>query len=103
MIVTLAIAIGVFMRITGIGLAALAASLWRPVLAAMAMAGVVLLVERVAPDIALPRLVMAMAAGGITYVAALLGLWWAAGRPATIEADLVSAAVAWFRATRSST
>jgi O-antigen/teichoic acid export membrane protein len=102
MFITLVVTIGVFMRTTGIGLAAVAGSLWRPALSALAMAGAVLLVEGAAPDIALLRLAMAIAAGGAAYVAVLLALWWAAGKPATIEADLVSVAMERLRAMRAS-
>lgn len=59
---------------------------WRPLLAAVAMAVVVLAVQALAPDIPWLRLLLAMGAGALAYVAAVLLLWHAAGRPAGLEA-----------------
>ncbi|MCC6467031.1 MAG: lipopolysaccharide biosynthesis protein [Alphaproteobacteria bacterium] len=94
MAAALVMTIAVFMRITGIALGTVTASLWRPTLAAIVMAGAVVATQRVMPDIAALRLVASIAIGGVAYVASLAGLWYLAGRPSTIEADLIAAAQA---------
>lgn len=100
MAAALAATMVLFMRTASVGPATVARALWRPALAALAMAGAVTAVERIAPDIAPLRLAVCAATGAFVYVAALLGLWWAVGRPATIEAEFVSAAAARLRAAR---
>jgi len=80
-----------FERMAGLPPLALTRSLVRPLLAALAMAGVVLLLMPALPDIAFVRLVLCAAAGAISFVAALLAFWALAGRPASVEHD----ALAW--------
>ncbi len=67
-------------------LAGIAAALWRGAIAGGALAAGCLLLRRVLPpgtaaEDALLRLGAEMAAGGITYVTALVALWFAAGAP----------------------
>jgi len=72
-------------------------SLGRPLLATLAMAGVVLLVQDAAPGTPALRLALSVAAGAVAYPVALLLLWQASSHPPGIEADLLSVATAYFR------
>lgn len=65
---------------------------WRPVLAAGAMAVVVLAVQQAAPDVPALRLLLAAGAGALAYVAAVLALWRAAGRPDGLERAILQQA-----------
>lgn len=69
------------------------AALWRPVLGNLAMAGAVFWLRRDLAAAALPASVealLAVTAGAVTYGVTVLLLWWAAGRPAGMEALLLS-------------
>lgn len=72
----------VFLRLIGLRPAAYFATLWRPALAALAMAGAVLALQRAlagwAPPAALAACVLA---GAVVYILFILALWQAAGRP----------------------
>jgi O-antigen/teichoic acid export membrane protein len=100
MVLALILTVVVFMHVADIAPRGIAGSLWRPMLAATAMAGAVLAVQQIAPDIAIVRLAMAMAAGAAAYIGTLLALWRLAGRPAAVEADLLSIARAKLRSLR---
>lgn len=76
-------------RVLPVTLGDMASRAWRPFLAGLAMAAVVLPVQAAAPDIPWLRLLLAMAAGTLSYCAAVLLLWHAAGRPAGLEAALI--------------
>lgn len=80
-------------RVMPVTLDDLLARLWRPLLAAVPMAAVVLLVQGAAPDLPWLRLLLAIAAGAAVYPAALMLLWRLAGRPAGLEA----AAAGWLK------
>lgn len=64
-------------------------NLGRPALAALVMTGVVIAVQSAVPPIPALRLASSVAAGVLTYPAALLLLWRAAGRPNSVEADVL--------------
>jgi O-antigen/teichoic acid export membrane protein len=79
-----------FERMAGLPPLALTRSLVRPLLAALAMAGVVLLLMPALPDLVFVRLMLSVAAGAISFVLALLALWVLAGRPASVEYDALN-------------
>ncbi len=64
--------------------------LWRPLSAGIAMAGAVLTVHAMAPDVPTIRLAIDVATGAVTYTVVLLGLWAVAGFPGGLEASAVS-------------
>jgi hypothetical protein len=66
-------------------------NLLRPVLAAVAMCGGVMLVQALSPDLPWLRLVLGVATGAMTYGGTLLVLWLVAGRPAGVESDMLAA------------
>ncbi|HEX5352510.1 MAG TPA: oligosaccharide flippase family protein [Rhodanobacteraceae bacterium] len=74
----------------------LLACLWRPVVAAVLMAAVILALRPLI-DILLLRLFCEVLAGAATYVACLLLCWWVSGRPEGIEADCCKRVVARVR------
>jgi O-antigen/teichoic acid export membrane protein len=76
-------------RVLPVTLGDMALRTWRPLLAAIAMVGVVLAVQTAAPDIAWLRLGLAIGAGALAYLGTVLLLWRAAGRPAGLEAALL--------------
>lgn len=91
--VLLAGSLAVFARVAHLSLATILASLWRPAIAALAMSAVVEGVELAAVDWSpLPRLLASVGAGAATFAAAVLAAWALAGRPETIERDLLSIA-----------
>jgi lipopolysaccharide exporter len=75
----------VFLRLTQLGASAYFGALWRPFLAAVVMAGVILTIQygraNMAAFSALIELSIYVLAGAVTYVVSLLGLWHLAGRP----------------------
>jgi O-antigen/teichoic acid export membrane protein len=66
-----------------------AATLWRPAIAAAIMAVSLLALGAVLPIGSLARLVIEVPAGAAIYLAALLLLWRASGRPESCEKDLL--------------
>ena len=68
--------------------------LYRPALAAAAMAGAVIAAQQLSLAIPALRLGLSVAVGMVSYPAALLLLWRVAGRPEGVEADLVLLATA---------
>lgn len=70
--------------------------LWRPVVAAVVMAAVILAL-RPHVDGLLVRLFCEVLVGGVTYVTCVLFFWWISGRPASIEADCWKLVVAKLR------
>lgn len=90
--VTAAFIPGIFLtvaRVLPITPADLLARAWRPVCAALPLAGAVAAMHAAAPDLAWLRLLLDAAAGALGYGAGLLALWVAAGRPAGLEAKLM--------------
>lgn len=93
MVIVLTMVVATFARITRMSVATILSSLWRPALAAAAMAVSVHLVQGAAADAAaLLRLLLAVGTGAGVFVATLLVAWLASGTPRTIEADLVGVA-----------
>ena len=92
--IALAVSFVVFERAVGLKPLTLARGLVRPLLAALAMAATVLAVQQASPDLPLLRLVLGIATGATSFIAALLALWALAGRPASVEHD----ALGWVRA-----
>lgn len=74
-------------RVLPLTLTQLAAVVWRPIVASVAMI-VVLIHFHSAASYALVRLVADVAVGAATYVTALLSLWQFSGRPPSIEGIL---------------
>ena len=90
--VTLAFAplmLGLAMHLLKIPARAMAAVLWRPILAALGMAGAVLLLHPHLPATVPLRLAAEAAAGAAVYALLLAGLWWLAGRPDGAERTLL--------------
>lgn len=93
MAVMLAVVAVVFARIAHLSPGTILASVWRPALAAAAMALAVHLVQDGLADApAIVRLASSILAGAAAFGAAVLAAWAAIGRPATIEADLLAVA-----------
>ncbi len=93
MIVTLVFIPGLMVavsRVLPVTPADMLARLWRPLVAAAVMSGVVLLVHAAAPPIPPLRLMLDAASGAVTYTAVVLGLWRVSGRPSGIEAMLMA-------------
>jgi hypothetical protein len=67
-------------------------SLLRPGLAGTAMVAVVLLVQAISPEFPPARLALSILTGLVVYPSALILLWRMAGRPDSVEADLLSLA-----------
>jgi O-antigen/teichoic acid export membrane protein len=65
-------------------------NLLRPVLAAVAMCGGVILVQALSPDLPGLRLVLGVVTGAVTYGGTLVALWYVAGRPASVESDMLA-------------
>lgn len=84
---SLAIAVTVFERATGLPYLTLARGLVRPGAATLAMAAAVLALQAAVPDLPLLRLALSIATGAITFAATLLALWALAGRPEGVERD----------------
>jgi len=89
-LLTLLITFTVFERMAGLPPLTLTRSMTRPLLAALAMAGAVLLLHPALPDIVVLRLMLSVAVGAASFVAALLALWALAGRPASVEHDTLA-------------
>jgi O-antigen/teichoic acid export membrane protein len=77
------------MHLLAIPASAMAALLWRPILAALGMAGAVLLLHPHLPPVALLRLPLEAGIGAAAYALLLAGLWWLAGRPDGAERTLL--------------
>lgn len=82
-------AVGGAANVTG---RAMLGALWRPVVAAMAMALVVVTAEQALPWPGFGRLLLTIACGAIVYGCALFALWHWAGRPPGPEADCLALA-----------
>lgn len=89
----LLLSFAVFERLTGLPLFTLARGLFRPLLAALAMAAAVLAVQQAAPDLPPLRLALSIATGALAFTAAQIALWALAGRPPGVERD----ALAWVK------
>jgi len=89
--VTLVIALSIYARLLELRLLSVWANLLRPILASLSMAGAVVLVQALAPELPALRLLLAVAAGAASYLLALLGLWRLAGRPDGFESDVLAA------------
>ena len=76
-------------RSGGVSLGQLAGALWRPLVAALAMAAVVHVLPLNGLDPALLRLALKLAACALLYPLVLLLLWLAFGRPKSVEATVV--------------
>jgi PST family polysaccharide transporter len=76
-------------RSGGVSLRQLAGALWRPLVAALAMAAVVHVLPLTGLDPALLRLALKLAACALLYPLVLLLLWLAFGRPKSVEATIV--------------
>ncbi len=63
-------------------------TVWRPLLACIAMSMAVVTVQNIGLDTPVARLVMAILSGAFVYTVAIVGLWVFAGKPPSIEADL---------------
>lgn len=83
-----------FARLARLPLATILGTLWRPALGAAVMAVAVQGAQGLAIDwTPLPRLLVAIVAGAVSFVAAVIAAWVAIGRPPTIEADVFGAVV----------
>jgi len=91
-VVTFLLTTQVYARLLAIPATSVWLNLVRPALAALAMCGVVILVQQVSPDVPAVRLGLSIIAGAATYAGALLILWHAAGRPDSVEGDLLALA-----------
>jgi hypothetical protein len=76
-------------KATGIRPAEIAASVWRPLVAAAIMAVILAACMPSLPGPGAARLVAEVPLGMICYFAALLSLWHLAGRPPSPERDVV--------------
>jgi len=82
---------GVFYRVLSwqwISPGAMAMALWRPVVAALAMAGAVHMFHRQGLSSRLLSMSLDMAVGGSTYLGVLFALWVLSGRPDGVERSL---------------
>lgn len=83
--------LAVFARVAHLSATAILGSLWRPALATLVMVVAVELLEAAAAGwTPLPRLIASVACGAAAFVATVLAAWTAAGRPESIERDLLS-------------
>lgn len=96
----LVVTLMVFERIVGLPPLTLLRTVVRPLLATLAMCGVVWLVRESAPEIPTLRLAMCAASGALSFGVALLALWMLAGRPASVETDALRWAAGQGRALR---
>ncbi len=83
---------GVFFRVVSlrwISPMAMASVLWRPMVAALAMAGTIHLAHPEAASSRLLSMAMDMAAGGAAYLGVLFALWHLSGRPDGAEHSLI--------------
>jgi O-antigen/teichoic acid export membrane protein len=97
-LMTLAFIPGIFLaiaRVLPVTPADMFLRLWRPLLAGVAMAAVVLAAQAVAGDNPWARLFLAAGTGALAYGAAVLLLWRLAGRPAGLEAAFVGRLAGW--------
>jgi len=85
--VALLISFLVFERVVKLPPFTLVRSVVRPLLAALAMGGVVVVLQGALPELPALRLPACVVAGAVTFTVALAGLWLAAGRPPSVEAD----------------
>ena len=99
--VALLVSFLVFERVVRLPPLTLLRSVVRPLLAALAMSAVVLAVQGAMPDVPAVRLVACVVVGAGAFTAALLGLWIAVGRPASVEADALRWGVSALRAWRA--
>ena len=93
--VALVVSVLVFERVVKLPPLTIARGMGRPLLAALVMAGVVLWVQHVVPDVALLRLALSIVAGAASFGAALLAAWALAGRPHSVERDLLGWVLRW--------
>jgi lipopolysaccharide exporter len=102
-LITLVFIPGIFLtiaRVMPVSLGDMAARGWRPLVAGGLMAAAVLAAHAAMPAIPLLRLGSDAAVGAASYAAAILLLWWLAGRPAGLEAALIARARRWLAASR---
>jgi O-antigen/teichoic acid export membrane protein len=86
----LLVALGILMRVMrNVSLFDMLRNVFRPLLGALAMAGVIRLVEPWAPAAPSLHLVLLIAVGALSYVITVLVAWAAAGRPQGAEAYLL--------------
>lgn len=84
----------IFFRLSGVSIRGYLATLWRPMLSSMVLAGVVMATES-AFDSAfgnagnLLKLAVLVAAGALAYVIAILAAWWLSGRPDSAEKMII--------------
>ena len=96
-VITFALTAEVYVRLLRIPLASIWSNLVRPALAAVAMSVVVLTVMTISPDNAAIRLGLSVVSGAATYAVTLLALWHVAGRPDSVERDLLAATMTGIR------
>jgi O-antigen/teichoic acid export membrane protein len=89
------VSVGLMRRYLGVSALALLGAIWRPLTAAIVMAGLVHALDTAhyglstrPPEIV--RLILSLAAGVLSYVSALLLLWMSAGRPDGVERLLLN-------------
>jgi lipopolysaccharide exporter len=91
--------LAIFARVAHLSAGTILASLWRPALAALVMSAAVASVEVATSDwLPVLRLIASIATGASAFIATVLAAWALAGRPETIERDLL--AIAWRAAGR---
>lgn len=85
--------LAIFARVAHLSAATILGSLWRPAIAAVAMALAVASVEAAASDwLPALRLIASIASGAAAFIGTVLAAWALAGRPETIERDLLALA-----------
>lgn len=89
-LITFVLTAEVYVRLLRLPLASIWSNLLRPAMAALIMCGVVLSVMAICPDRPAIRLLLSIAAGAVSYTVALLVLWHVAGRPDSVERDLLA-------------
>ncbi|MBL8704006.1 MAG: oligosaccharide flippase family protein, partial [Rhodospirillales bacterium] len=83
--------LAIFARVAHLSAATILASLWRPAIAVVAMALAVASVEAAASDwLPALRLIASIASGAAAFIGTVLAAWALAGRPETIERDLLA-------------
>ncbi len=93
-VVSFTFAFGLLRRYLDVGIGDIAARAWRPLVAAIGMAGVVhTAISKLPHPEATPMMIMQTGAevllGIVAYVAFMVGLWFVSGRPAGAEAHLL--------------
>lgn len=77
-------------RLTGAALTMQIVSSWRAMVSVLVMAAIVIGLQLAGiDDPTVPHLALLMIAGGLTYIAATIGLWTMCGRPAGPEAEIL--------------